>query len=234
MPEWWTYSLSDFLLFSPRTYYRLIERYNAAVWPGHIVSLGLGLVSAGLLRRPGPLRGRIVAALLTMLWAWVAWAFVWSRYATINWAARYLVGLLAVEVLLLVWIGVVRGRLSFELSRDPAGITGIVLFTLSLVAYPLLAPALGRGWSRSEAFGVSPDPTVIATLGVLLLAQGPPRWGLLAVPVLWCLVSGATLLAMGSPEAWVVLPAALLAVAASAWPRRRRSDTAGPRDPPGP
>ena len=37
------------------------------------------------------------------------------------------------------------------------------------------------------------------------------------MPVLWCLVSGATLLAMGSPEAWVLLPAALLAVVASAW-----------------
>jgi len=222
MPEWWTYTLSDFLLFSPRTYYRLIERHNAAVWPGQIVTLGLGLVSAWLLRRPSPLHGRIVAALLAVLWAWVAWAFVWSRYTTINWAASYLVGLLAVEVLLLVWIGVFRGRLSFGRSRDPAGIIGIALFTLSLAAYPLLAPALGRGWAKSETFGVSPDPTVIATLGVLLLAQGPPRWGLLAVPLLWCLVSGATLLAMGSPEAWVLQAAALLAVGTSAWPGRSR------------
>ena len=33
MSEWWTYSLSDFLLFSPRTYYRLFELYNLAIWP---------------------------------------------------------------------------------------------------------------------------------------------------------------------------------------------------------
>ena len=33
MPEWWTYSLSDFLMFSPRTYYRLFELHNAAIWP---------------------------------------------------------------------------------------------------------------------------------------------------------------------------------------------------------
>ena len=222
MPEWWTYTLSDFLLFSPRTYYRLIERHNGAVWPGQIVTLGLGLVSAGLLRRPAPSHGRIVAALLAILWAWMAWAFVWRRYTTINWAASYLVGLLAVEVLLLVWIGVLRGRLSFGLSRDAGGITGIALFTLSLAAYPLLAPALGRGWSQSETFGVSPDPTVIATLGLLLLARGQPRWGLLAVPVLWCLISGATLLAMGSPEAWVLLAAPILAVGASVWTGRLR------------
>jgi hypothetical protein len=222
MPEWWSYTFSDFLLFSPRTYYRLIEHHNEALWPGQIVTMGLGLVIAGLLRRRAPWRGRAVSAIVAVLWSWVAWAFLWQRYATINWAASYLVGLLAVEVLLLVWIGVFRGRLSFGLSRDATGITGIALFTLSLGAYPLLAPALGRGWSQSETFGISPDPTVIATLGVLLLAQGPPRWGLLAVPILWCLVSGATLLAMGSPEAWVVLVAALLAVAPSAWPGRSR------------
>ena len=43
MSEWWTYRPSDFLLFSPRTYYRLFELYNAEVWPGHVLALALGL-----------------------------------------------------------------------------------------------------------------------------------------------------------------------------------------------
>ena len=33
MSEWWTYRPSDFLLFAPRTYYRLFELYNAEIWP---------------------------------------------------------------------------------------------------------------------------------------------------------------------------------------------------------
>ena len=33
MSEWWSYSPSDFLLFSARTYYRLFEIHNAALWP---------------------------------------------------------------------------------------------------------------------------------------------------------------------------------------------------------
>ena len=216
MPEWWTYTLSDFLLFSPRTYYRMIERYNAAVWPGHIVALGLGLVITGLLRK-----GRIVSAILVILWSWVGLAFVWKRYATINWAANYLVWLYAIEGLALAWIGVIRGRLRFGWRQDAAGILGTALLVLSLLLYPALAPLLRLGWRQAEVFGVAPDPTVIATLGLLLLAQGPPHWGLLAVPVLWCLVSGLTLVAMGSPEALVLLSAALLAVVASAWSRRR-------------
>ena len=44
MSEWWTYGLSDFLMFSPDTYWRLVERYNRALWP-----LQLGVVAAGSL-----------------------------------------------------------------------------------------------------------------------------------------------------------------------------------------
>jgi hypothetical protein len=221
MPEWWTYTLSDFLLFSPRTYYRLIERHNEAVWPGQIVAIGLGLAIAGLLRRPAPWQGRVVSAILAALWSWVAWAFLWRRFATINWAVTYLVWPFAIEVLLLVWVGVIRGRLGFRWAPNAREILGVALVTFSVTLYPMLASLLHRGWRQAEVFGVAPDPTVIATIGLLLLAEGPPHWGLLAVPVLWCLISGATLSAMGSPEAAFVLSAALLAVVASACSRRR-------------
>ena len=40
MSEWWTYTLSDFLLFSPRTYYRLFELYNDEIWPAQIAGAG--------------------------------------------------------------------------------------------------------------------------------------------------------------------------------------------------
>ena len=29
----WSYRLSDFLLFSPRVYWRMFELHNAALWP---------------------------------------------------------------------------------------------------------------------------------------------------------------------------------------------------------
>ena len=76
-----------------------------------------------------------------------------------------------------------------------------------------------RGWTQSEIFGIVPDPTVMGTLGLLLMAEGSPRT-LLAAPLAWCLLGGATLLAMDSPEAWVLLPAAVL-VPALSWARGR-------------
>jgi hypothetical protein len=225
MPEWWTYSLSDFLLFSPRTYYRLVERYNLATWPVHLLTLALGMVIAALLRRPTPGHSRVVAAVLVVLWAWVGWAFVVTRYATINWAASWLAWLFAAEVLLLGWMGVLTGRLRFEVGREARSRVGAGLFAGSLAVYPLLAPALGRGWSQAETFGVMPDPTVLGTMGLLLMAQGSTgaRRLALVAPVVWCLLSGATLLAMHSPEAWIVLAAAVLAPALPAILRSRRA-----------
>src|SRR5262245_38275835 len=212
MPEWWTYSLTDFLLFSPRTYYRLIERHNLAVWPAQLLALGLVAVIAGLLRRTSRERGRAVAAILAGLWAWVGWTFVAGRYATINWAASYFSWLFVVEVLLLGWLGVARGNLRFGWRRDPGGLAGGAMFVGSVALYPILAPALGRGWTQSETFGIVPDPTVLGTLGLLLMSEASPRprKALLAAPLVWCLLGGATLWAMGSPEAWILLPAAVL------------------------
>jgi hypothetical protein len=112
MSEWWTYSLSDFLLFSPRTYYRLLELYNLAIWPAQLLALALGVLILALLR-PGPAwQGRGVAAVLAACWLWVAWAYFLERYETINWAASYFAFGFAIEALLLLWIGVAYGSRS--------------------------------------------------------------------------------------------------------------------------
>jgi len=213
MSEWWTYTLADFLLFSPRVYYRLIERHNAAVWPGHLAAVALGVVVLALLHRPTAWQGRAVSGVLALLWAWVGWTFVWARYGTINWTAGYLAWLFAIEAGLLLWIGVARGGVTFRAGRSRAGLG---LFAVALALYPLLAPLLGRGVGQAEVFGVVPDPTAVGTVGLLVLADGKGRAALLAAPMAWCVLAGATLWAMGSAEAW--LPALAIVVAmAVAW-----------------
>ena len=44
MSEWWTYRPEDFLLFSPRVYWRMFELHNAALWPLHVLTLAAGLI----------------------------------------------------------------------------------------------------------------------------------------------------------------------------------------------
>jgi len=197
MQDWWSYGLSDFLLFSPRTYYRMIERHNEAVWPAQLLTMALGIGILGALRQPSTTQGRIIAGILALLWMWVAWAFLLYRYATINWAIKYVVPFFVLEALLLVWWGVIGGKLSFAVRPTAIGRLGTALFVLSLLLYPALAVIVGRPWNQAEVFGIAPDPTVTATVGLLLLTSRL-RWGLLPVPLLWCGITAATLWAMSA------------------------------------
>lgn len=212
MSEWWTYTLSDFLMFSAHTYYRLFELYNREIWPAQIVAVGLGIVVLLCLQRAGARQGRVVAAILAACWLWVAWAFQMERYATIHWAARYFALGFAIEALLLIWIGVIRGQLLFGQSAKAIRLAGFYLFLFALAVQPLIGPAIGRPWLQAEIFGIAPDPTVVATLAILLPVSGRMRWRLLWIPIIWCVISGATLWAMGSADALLMPLIALLAL----------------------
>ena len=214
MSEWWTYRAEDFLLFSPRVYWRMFELHNAALWPLHVLTLAAGLIIILLIAwRPGTW-ARWLALILAILWIFVGWSFLWNRYATINWAAAYIAPAFAVEGVLLLVIVSLRDGLAFD-RRGLAGWIGYLILGFALAGQPLLAPLQGRGWASSEVFGIAPDPTAIATLGVLLLARGRLLPVLLPIPVLWCLLSGMTLSTMGEPQAWA--PYAALVLAAAAW-----------------
>ena len=213
MSEWWTYTPADLLMFSPRTYYRLVARYNEIFWPAQV--LALAAPAALLARRGGASSGRLLAVLAAAAWAWSGWAFVVERYADINWAARWFAPLFGLEAALLLWAAA-RGGLVQEHDSAARRWAGGALVVLGGAIYPLLAPLLGRGWGAAEVFGLMPEPTAITTLGLLLLGRAPGRGGLLVVPLVWLAIAGLTLWAMGSAEGWVVALALVLAVASSA------------------
>jgi GNAT superfamily N-acetyltransferase len=212
MSEWWTYSPSDFLLFSPRVYYRLFELHNRALWPAQVLTIALGLVILYLLLRPKRHGDRFVYAILGGLWVWVAWAFFWERYATINWASVYVAPFFAGQGLALLWVGAVRGHLTFAPTRKTPELIGVALFAFSLVVYPALASVMGRPWLAAEFFGIAPDPTAAATLAVLAVAHHRPVW-LLIIPTLWCAISGTILWIMQAGDFFVAPAGALAALA---------------------
>lgn len=223
MSEWLSYSPSDFLLFSPQTYYRLFELYNLAIWPGQILALALGLAILVLLRGGGERSGRVIAAILALGWLWVAWAYLLQRYDTINWVARYFALGFAIEALLLVGAGTILGRLRLQPASDAIGRFGLGIFLFALVGQPLIGPLLGRQWAQAEIFGIAPDPTAIGTLGLLSTATSRASRGLLVIPLIWCAIGGATLWAMESPDAPVMPTAAMLVLVLAAWRTRAQS-----------
>jgi len=226
MSEWWTYSLSDFLMFSSRSYYRLTESYNAAIWPAHVLALVAGVIVIVAIARPRQHQRRSAALVLAAAWGWVAWAYQLERYAEINTAAPYFAAAFAMQALLLCWLAYRPGNAAPAPQPLALGMTGLALF-----AYPFLALARDGGtWRQAEVFGIAPDPTVVATLGVLLAWRAPAIFWL--IPVLWCLVSGATLMELKIGHAWLLPALALIAVLGRIMGRKKPRDlnsTANPQ-----
>jgi len=192
MSEWWTYRLSDFLMFSPATYWRLVERYNRDVWPLQPMAIAAGAMFLWWAAARRPAAGRVVAAMLAPVWLWVGWAFHWQRYAPINWAAEYLAMAFALQALLLFAVALIAP----DADTPPGGplprAGGLALAVIGLVGYPLIALAAGRSWSQSEVFAVMPGPTAMTSVGLLLLAGAPRRRWLAVIPALALLVEMAT------------------------------------------
>jgi hypothetical protein len=209
MSEWWTYRLSSFVMFSPRTYLRLHELYNEDIWPAQWIALAVGIAIAALASRRAAF-ARIGVAMLALCWCWTAWKFHAQRYAAINWAATYFAAAFIAQAVALA-VAAVQLRDAAETPVRVPRAAGLLLAVFALVGQPLLARLAGRSVHAIEYFGVAPDPTVVATLGVLLMQRRLP-WGLWVVPVLWCAISGAFQWTLKFPDAPVPLLAALLAI----------------------
>ena len=218
--------LEDFLLFEPRVYWRLFALENEALWPAQPVVLAAGVLLVVCLLWGWRPSARWFGPVLGAAWLWAGWQFVALRYGTVNWVAPWLAWGFYAEAALLTMLGL-AGRLAFAV-RGRSAQAGIGLLAAALLVWPLFALIDGRSWREAEVFAVAPDPTAVATLGLLALA-GRSRWtALLCVaPALWLALSALTLVTMGAWQGWAVLAALLAALAA--WAAPERQPTGAPR-----
>ena len=216
-------TFEDLLPFSPNVYWRLFALENEALWPLQpVVLAAVALLVLGLARGRRP-SGRWIGPVLGAAWLWTGWHFVALRYGTVNWVAPALAWGFYAQAAMLTALGLSR-RLVF-LRRGPGAWLAIGLLGAGALAWPAFAPLDGRSWREAEVFAISPDPTAVATLGLLALAART-RWTALlcVVPVLWLAVSALTLLTLEAWQSWAVLAALLSGLAARAAPGQRPAD----------
>lgn len=210
MDEWWTYELQDLILFSSQTYYRLVELYNIAVWPVHILSALLSIALLYLLIKRPPNHGKIVTTILLASWLWVAWAFLWQRFTSIHWISSYYALGFVIQSVLLFWAGLIKDKLCVQTSLSIQYKLGSAITVFALFVQPFVMLLAGNNWKQAELFAITPDSTVMATMGLLLLTDLKNTAWLLVLPLLWCIVSAATLYVLGSLAALGLIFAALL------------------------
>ncbi len=200
------------LPFTPEVFFAQFEDYNLAIWPAQIIAYALGLLALALAFRPTDSSGRIIGAILASLWLWNGVVYHWLTFATINFAAPLFAALFLVEALLLAWRLVIRGGVAFSFRNDGAGRAGAALMVLAIVIYPLFGALAGHGWPQAAMFGVAPGPTVIFTLGMLLLAEKRVPYGLIVIPLLWSLIGASAVWLLDAPEDVTLLLAGALAL----------------------
>jgi hypothetical protein len=197
------------LPFSSDRFFDVFAAYNAAVWPVALVALVLGMLVVARLAWPAPSGDRTIAALLAAMWAWTGVVYHGVFFARINPAARGFALLFVLQAVALVWAAA-RRHLRFGSGGRGMPWLGWTLVAYSLVFYPLVGVLAGHRLAQLPAFGITPCPVTLFTLGVLMLASAPVPWWLLAIPFAWTLVGGSAAFLLGVPQDGPLLAAALV------------------------
>lgn len=175
----------------------LLGDYNLGLWPVQpaLALVGLAMLSLCFIRFGGS--DRLIAAALAAAWIWVGLVWHLEHFAPINFAAPVYAGLFLIEAVFLAWAGLIRRRLTFARTPGPATWVGVALALCGLVLLPIGHALAGPGWPAVPTVGLSPGPTALFTLGLLLMARPRTPVHLAAIPVMWCLVAGASAWPLG-------------------------------------
>ena len=151
--------------------------------------------------------------------------FFLGVYATINWAAIYPAWLFFGQAGLLFVAGTLAGRLDPVTDKaSPRAILATTVTLYALLIHPLTGFVGGRDLQALEWFGLAPDPTALAALGLLAFSLSRWRLVLAIAPILWLAISILTLWTLERDIELVLLAAgALLGVAALFTPGAART-----------
>jgi hypothetical protein len=142
--------------FSIEQFFSVFAQYNESVWPMQVILNLLALVAIILLYRARPLKSRVLSAVLSFLWGWMAIAYHFAFFTTINSAAWLFGAVFMAGAFWFAWTGVIRSKLHFRLGGGIRGWAGGFLIGFALIAYPLLGYGMGHHYPAVPTFGAQP------------------------------------------------------------------------------
>ena len=210
------YTASNLLMFSPDTYFRIIELYNQSMWPLQFVSLFMGFGLLWVLPRPFPAQKYLVIFILAISWGWVGYGFHYLYFSTINWFAFFYAITFFLQACLILIYGLFNKSLSFSITGSSTKHFGVLFLLIGLLIYPMITTAMHGFW-RAEFLGLMAVPTLMVTLGTLLLTQFTPPLLLMILPIISATVGSLSAWTIGSYEAVSVTVIAILSLIITIW-----------------
>jgi hypothetical protein len=103
------------LPFTVEQFFDTFARYNLSVWPMQIILTGLAIAIVILLFSARQFNHRLISAVLSFFWAWMAIAYHFTFFTAINPAAWFFGGFFLAGALWFAWVGVLKNKLQFSL-----------------------------------------------------------------------------------------------------------------------
>ena len=205
------------LPFTVEQFFGVFAGYNEAVWPMQVILHILAVVVIVLLFRTRRYGDRLISAVLSFFWAWMAVAYHFAFFTAIN-PGAWLFGLFFLAgALWFVWLGVLRSKLRFSVRGGIRAWVGGLLILFALIIYPFLGYLAGHRYPAMPTFGL-PCPTTIFTIGVLTFMLPPFPRSAFVVPVLWSAVGSLAAIRLGVPQDYGLLVAGVIGAVAAFFP----------------
>ncbi len=162
--------------------------YNQQIWPMQVVAYLLGFAALFLAIWGKSFANRVVTAVLSFFWLWVALLF-WIANARQGFTPGYVFVAIFLGQGLLFLYQTLRPTLIFGFQRNLASWAGISFALYALVGYPAVGWLVNHIYPQAPPFGLTPCPLVAYTFGLLLLTRARVPKILLVLPLFYA-VSG--------------------------------------------
>lgn len=202
------------LPFTAQQFFDVFRRYNETVWPAQIGLIAIGFFAAFATYRANAQRSwrwaQSAIVLLAALWLWTGIVYFTMFFAAITPAGKVFGSLFIVQAGLLL-ISTFAQRATFEPESRTNEIAALAVIAYALLLYPMLGLALGQRYPAIPTFG-APCPLTIFTFGVFCLFPAfIPRY-VMAVPLVWTVISSYAAFGFGVYEDLGLIVAAVTAI----------------------
>lgn len=175
--------MKSLMSFDMEQFLILLEQYNLAIWPLHILGYLLGIAALLFAIRRTTWSGLIIILILSVFWLWNGAVFCLVYWGRVFPLAIFFGILWLIQVVLFL-ISLGTSRLSFRLGIDGYSLLGLLFILYAMFGYSLLGHFIGHVFPRFFPFGLVPCPTTIFTIGFFLLADKKVARHLLIIPLL--------------------------------------------------
>ena len=199
---------------------QVFASYNGDIWPLQLVAYALGVVALIAGVRSTRYSSRVVSGVLAFFWLWTGLVFSTVYFPRATPLAWLYVLMFVPQGVIFVLSGIFRRDLSFAFKPGLYGAVGWLFVLYAMVGYPAIEYLLGRGFPHLLSFGLTPCPTTVFTVGMLLWTDRRVPKYVLVIPLLTAL-SGVLPVYLGIVEDLGLLFSGLAATAMILYRDRR-------------